>query len=174
MLEQIKLRRLAESKRVRRAVAKSKRRLVTTAGGGQKYADVAEEEKNASNQSGGSLDEGKKNHHTPKFIQHCVSAITQDPEKLAKVEAGGPDGEKGSPFAICADSYKKKTRSKAAAHSQGEHHTVKDYEGSLSKLREAVEAKRMERLDRNAVVFRSVGQDPTGLDRRVVRFSPRG
>lgn len=133
------------------------------------------EEKNASNQSGGTLDEGEKKHHTPKFVQHCVSAITEDPKKLAQVKAGGPDGE-GSPFAICNASYKKKTRSKAADHAQqakGEkkHHTVKDYESALKKLRESVEERAASNVDPRGVAFGPMLEEHTPTAQ--IRFSPQ-
>lgn len=71
-----------------------------------------------------------REHRMPKFVQHCVAAITNDPQRLAKVK------QKGSPFAICIAQYKRNTRSLAAKHSVGKHHTVKDYEIALAKLRE--------------------------------------
>lgn len=179
-LDDLKLKRLYEARSLKGRLGKT-RRLVTDAKGRQVYAtgaegggtvdEVADEEKNASNQSGGTLGEGKKSHHTPKFVQHCVSAITEKPESLNRVEAGGPKGEKGSPFAICHASYKKKTRSKAAAHSKGEHHSVKQYEKSLATLREDVERAREESVDRRAIFFSDVPQQAT---RRHIRFTPRG
>jgi hypothetical protein len=171
MLDQIKTRRLLEAKRVRKVLSKTKRRLVRLPSGVQAYTDVKETADDADEDS--VVVEGEKKPRTPKFIQHCISAITQDPEKLADVKAGGEDGE-GSPFAVCANSYKKKTRSKAAAHAKGDHHTVGDYKDSLKKLREAVEDRREECIDRQVVTYRPIGQEPNGLDRRSVRFSPEG
>lgn len=152
--------------------------------------------KNASNQSGGTLDgstvtveydldedgnytnarvldEGKK-HHTPKFVQHCVTAITEKPEKLADVEAGGPGGEKGSPFAICNAAYKKKTRSKAASHAKGKHHSVKQYKQSLATLRESLELVRKQNPLRHAMLFENTDYEPKQGARRYVRYAPRG
>ena len=117
------------------------------------------------------IDEGKKKHHTPKFVQHCVTAITQDPERLAKIKAGGEGGEEGSPFAVCNASYDKKTRSKAAAHSQGEHHTTTEYEAALKKLR--VE-NRQNAPDRGRIVFEAASSDLKQSDRSRIVYRPRG
>jgi hypothetical protein len=165
-LNDIKLKRLTEAREKKEG--KRKRKLVTDPKGRQTYIMVDEDEE--------ILDEGTKKHHTPKFVQHCVSAITEDPKKLAKVKAGGEDGE-GSPFAICHASYKKKTRSKAADHAQqakGEkkHHTVKDYEKALEKLREAVEERTAMNPDPRSVTFGTVLESAPAP--RTVRFAPRG
>lgn len=192
-LDEIKLKRLCEAKSVASLLNKKKKRrrsIKTLKPGGQQVYDYIdddeeidtdavvvenpEDEKNSSNQSGGTIEEGKKRPHTPKFVQHCVSAITEKPKTLARVEAGGSKGEKGSPFAICHASYKKKTRSKAAAHSQGSHHTVKQYKDSLKKLREDVERARQESVDRRTIFFGATQDDLKGSDRRYIRYSPEG
>jgi hypothetical protein len=118
------------------------------------------------------LQEGEKKHHTPKFVQHCVTAITEKPESLSRVEKQAPKGTDGSPFGICWAQYKKHRRSLAAKHSQGKHHTVKQYEGALAKLREETDALRKSRPSRSRIVFETLGDDPKGLSRRKVVFSP--
>jgi hypothetical protein len=192
-LDEIKLKRLCEVKSIAPLLNKKKKRrraIKTLKPGGQQVYDYIdddeevdpdavvvenpEDEKNSSNQSGGTIEEGEKKHHTPKFVQHCVSAITEKPKTLARVEAGGSKGEKGSPFAICHASYKKKTRSKAAEHSKGSHHTVKQYEGALKKLREAVELARQGSVDRRSIIFGSVQEGLKSADRRHIRYSPEG
>jgi len=140
--------------------------------------------KNPSNQSGGSLEEvvapnydinegAGKRHHTPEFVQHCVTAITENPAKLADVEVGGEDGEKGSPFAICNAAYKKKTKSKAASHSRGAHHSVKEYEAALKKLREDTMTIRETRPPRGQIIFKPGGpNEPKRSARGQVQFRP--
>lgn len=113
------------------------------------------------------LEEGKKKHHTPKFVQHCVSAITEKPESLERVEKK----KNGSPFGICWAQYKKKRRSLATKHSQGKHHTVKDYEGALATLRKEAAEIRASRPSRSQVVFEVV-QSPRKRQRALVRFAP--
>lgn len=115
------------------------------------------------------VSEGKKKHHTPKFVQHCVSAITNDPEKLADVEKK----KDGSPFAICNAQYNKDKKSLAAKHSQGKHHTVKDYENALEKLRESVEERAAHNVDPRSVSFTPVVGEQE-VDPRSIRFSPWG
>ena len=118
----------------------------------------------------------KKPSRTPLFIKHCVAAIVQKPATLARVQAGGQEAGGGSPFAVCSATYNKDKRKLAADHSQqakGEkkHHTLKDYEQALEKLRED---NRREKLDRSRVVFEQ--RDARELrrsDRRRITFVPR-
>jgi len=132
-------------------------------------------DKNASNQSGGSLlDEGKK-HQTPEFVRHCVTAITEKPETLSRVKAQAPEDTDGSPFAICYAKYKQNTRSLAAKHATGKHHTIKQYEGALKTLRTKTEELRATRPSRTSIVFESHHETgETKRDRRKqVRFEPK-
>jgi hypothetical protein len=121
------------------------------------------------------LQEGKKRPHTPKFVQHCVTAITEKPESLSRVKREAPKGSDGSPFAICWAQYKKKRRSLAAKHSKGEHHTVKEYKGALKTLRQETEEIRRARPSRSAIIFEAAGPDAIErTDRSRIRFQPEG
>jgi hypothetical protein len=108
---------------------------------------------------------------TPKFVQHCVAAITSDPERLAKVQAR----KDGSPFGICVAQHKKNKPELNAAHSQGKHHTVKDYKKALEKLRESVDGHASQNIRPDAVVFNpnviTESDDPL-LDTSAVRYTP--
>ena len=126
------------------------------------------DENGASDQSGGALEEGEQKHHTPKFIQHCVTAITEKPEKMAKIKKQ----KDGSPFAICHAQYKKNKRGLAAAHSRGKHHTVVQYERALKKLKEETERVRASKRSRENITFGSNGDDPRRTDRSQVLFQP--
>ncbi|MDX1486861.1 MAG: hypothetical protein R3268_01575 [Acidiferrobacterales bacterium] len=130
-------------------------------------------QKTPSNESGGTLEEGEKKHHTPKFVQHCVAAITEKPKELKRIKKGGNNGEEGTPFAICWDNYNKNKKSLAAKHAKGNHHSVKDYEKSLKKLREAREAARAKRVDPRQIVFETRAPEHIKREaRRNIRFEP--
>jgi hypothetical protein len=116
--------------------------------------------------------EGKKKHHTPKFVQHCVAAITGEPESLERIEKNAPKGSDGSPFAICWAKYKSNRRSLAAKHAKGKHHTVKDYEKSLATLRQEAEKIRASRPSRRQIVFEHANVEPKGARRVLIEFRP--
>lgn len=106
------------------------------------------------------LEEGEKKHHTPKFVQHCVSAIMEKPKSEQPKE----------PFAVCHAARNKNKAKLDAAHRTGKHHTVKDYENALEKLREAVEERAALNIDPRNVTFGPVLEgEPTA---RQIRFSP--
>lgn len=160
-LDEIKVKRLTEGKKAdeKKGGIKKVRRLPT---GTQVYANEADDASDP-------LVEGEKKHETPKFVQHCVAAITSDPQKLAKVQAR----KDGSPFGICVAQYKKNPRTLAAKHAQGEHHTVKEYEKALKKLRESVEHHAAQNTRPSAVFF-----DPLAITEEAssatetIRFKP--
>ena len=115
------------------------------------------------------LEEGKKKRpHTPEFVRHCVAAITEKPEDLARIE----QKKDGSPFGICWSKYKKNKRSLAAKHSKGEHHTAKDYESALATLRNETREIRESRPSRKNIVFEEQWE-PRGEQRSQIRFSPK-
>lgn len=116
------------------------------------------------------LSEGAKQHHTPEFVRHCVTAITEKPDSLDRVQ----QKKDGSPFAICNAQYNKNKRPLAAKHSQGGHHTVKQYEKALSTLRQRREEAREARDSRRTIVFEGVPLDPKKGDRRRICFKPGG
>mgnify|MGYP000990205397 CR=1 FL=1 len=99
-----------------------------------------------------------KDYKTPEFVRHCVTAITERPKDLARVESGRKGD--GSPFGICWSKYNKNKSSLDARHSTGEHHTNKEYEQALSKLREATEQLRAERPKRTAVAYAPTAARP--------------
>ena len=145
-------------------------------------------EKNASNQSGGTLGEGDvvvdydidangnhhfkriiaegKKHETPKFIQHCVTAITEKPAAMARIARK----KDGSPFGVCTAAYKRNKQSLAARHASGEHHSVRDYEGALKKLRQEAAELRASRPSRSRIVFEQLSEPKH--QRSAVRFKP--
>ena len=160
-LNDIKIKRLSESTKSTKGKRKnSVKKLRKLASGSQAYVDVAEDEDEDEDDL---VSEAEV--RTPKFVQHCVSAITSDSAKLKKVE------QKGSPFAICNAQYNSNKASLASRHSQGRHHSVKDYKNALTKLREAVEAHSESNVDPRCVSFTPlVGEQEVNL--RSVRFAP--
>ena len=112
------------------------------------------------------INEGIEKHHTPKFVQHCVTAITQDTARLNQVQ----QKKGGSPFAVCQAQYDKSKGSLAAKHSQGKHHSVKDYEKALATLRETVESRSRQNVDPRGVVYSPY--QPLTLSRNLIRFEP--
>lgn len=134
-------------------------------------------EKNAINESDSSpsgdgvgaqvINEGEKKHRTPEFVRHCVTAITEKPKSLDRVQ----QKKDGSPFAICHAQYKKDKRSLAAKHSKGEHHTNKEYEKALKTLRTKTEELRNQRAPRSSFVFEAAS--PNTIKHKSVRFETR-
>jgi hypothetical protein len=166
-LDEIKIKRLTEGKK---AAAKK--------GGGKKVRTSADGTQTYAKEDAGSptpsapenvVVEGAKEHKTPKFVQHCVAAITADPARLADVEKR----KDGSPFAIC-NARLNSNPALAAKHSQGKHHTVKDYEKALVKLRETTDKHAATNVRPASVAF-----DPdadagnTTTPTKAVRFNPR-
>lgn len=84
-------------------------------------------------------------HDTPKFVQHCVSAIVNDPTRLRKL--------KTSPFAICNAVYEKNKRVLAARHATGKHHSIKEFEKALALLKARTKEMRESRAPRHSVLF---------------------
>jgi len=101
--------------------------------------------------------EKKKKHHTPPFVQHCVTAIANDPEKMKSI--------KGSPFGICWAEYEKKPGALDAQHPQTSA-KEKNYEKTLAKLKDDIDVLRAGRQSRRDVVF-----EHREHDHRNVRFS---
>lgn len=119
------------------------------------------------------VSESEKKHHNPKFVRDCVAAITQNSEDLERVEQDAPGKEKGSPFAVCWAKYNKNKKSLAAKHSKGSHHTTKDYEAALKKLRESTEALRANRQPRSSITFDATpSAERKGHSRRDVHYKP--
>ena len=155
-LNDIKLKRLSEA--TKKQTKKPARKLRRLANGSQAFVDV-EESVNV---------EEAKEPRTPKFVQHCVAAITQDPEKLAKVQ----QKKDGSPFPICQAQYNKNKGSLAAKHSQGQHHSTQDYKNALATLREAVEQRSAQNVDPRSVVFGPRLEEGQTVDPRTIRYAP--
>jgi hypothetical protein len=182
-LEKLKLQRLCEAKKLRRLVGRRRRLVMDPKTKRQMYVTIGDEEgaaprneaveKNASNESGGTLGEGERP-QTPAFVRHCVTAITEKPAELERIERDAPAGTDGSPFAVCWAKYNEDKASLAAKHAKGKHHTVAQYEKALGKLRENVAAAREESLDRSQIVFGDIQETIDPEDRRFVRYSPGG
>lgn len=121
-----------------------------------------------------SIDEGKKEHQNPTFVRKCVDAITQDKDKLEKIERDGGDGEdKGSPFAVCHAQYNKNKRSLAAKHTDDTGPSEKQWKSTLSKLRESLDALRNSRPPRTSIVFDAQPADfRKRAARRDIQFDP--
>jgi len=154
-LNDIKLKRLTEAAEKREKKKRPKKKLHRLSSGSQAYVDPD------------AVNEGK-DYKDPKFVRDCVSAITQDPVKLAKVQ----ERPGGSPFPICKKTYSRNKAALAAKHSQGRHHSNKDYEESLKKLREAVEARAAQNIDPRSVCFGPRLEEDKILDPRTIRFAP--
>jgi hypothetical protein len=183
-LDKLKLKRLCEAKRLKGRIAKttkamktlkakSTRRLETNEKGAQVYASQPGLTAATDVDGDDVLGEGKQ-HQTPAFVRHCVTAITEKPKDLARVEKDAPGGDDGSPFAICWAKYKGNKKSLAAKHAKGEHHTGAQYEKALATLREDVEEARRDNAQRNTVVFNDVDVIPTASSRHLIRYAPRG
>jgi hypothetical protein len=185
-LDNIKLKRLSESAkrlkgRVPRTTAslvRTTKRLSTDKKGRQVYATQATADGSVSKEDtevndDEALIEGKKP-KTPDFVRHCVTAITEKPKELARVQQDAPGPDEGSPFAICNAKYNNNKRSLAAKHSKGEHHSVGQYEKALEKLREDVEEARSQNVNRSTVLHSDVVIEATSTTRHLVRYAPRG
>ena len=101
----------------------------------------------------------EKKHHTPPFVQHCVTAIANDSQKMKAI--------KGSPFGICWAAYEKKPGALNAAHPR-DPQKEKDYEKVLLKLKDDIDSLRADRPSRREVVF-----EHRDNDHRRVRFECR-
>lgn len=122
---------------------------------------------------GEAIEEGdEKKHHTPEFVRHCVTAITEKPKDLERVKQDAPGSDEGSPFAICWAKYKGNKRSLAAKHAKGKHHTVSQYKKALATLREDLEKIRGENIDRRKIMHSDVGIDPAPSTRHLIRYAP--
>ncbi len=113
------------------------------------------------------IEEGAEEPRTPKFVQHCVTAITEKPKVLNKLKQQG-----ASPFAICNSAYSKNKRSLSATHSGGTHHTAAQYERALKKLREDTERAREDSPSRDQIVFDAAPGVPRNEGRRTISFNP--
>jgi len=193
-LDKLKLRRLCEAKRLKARVARTSKTLKGIQQGNPKASRVKTTKVLTTNEKGSqiyasqptiggaakeaveddvNLDEGKRP-HTPEFVRHCVTAITEKPKELARVESGAPEGTDGSPFGICWAKYKGNKSSLAAKHSKGEHHTDSQYKKALATLREDVEEARRQNAGRSRLMFSDVEVSPTAANRHLIRFVPRG
>ena len=193
-LDKLKLKRLCESKKLKgriarttkaagglkaagktKGVVRTTKRLTVDAKGNQIYAEQpggAGAREATDDEDESHLDEGKK-HDTPAFVRHCVTAITEKPADLERVEKDAPADTDGSPFAICWAKYKGDKRSLVAKHSRGEHHSVAQYEKSLATLREDVDRVRQQNASRTAHdVAEEITLTPT--NRHLIRYTPRG
>ena len=171
-LSDIKLKRLMEAKatKAKKGGGKQVRRDPKT--GAQVYTTKEDEnlpgsvvveydvEADGTYSNGRIVSEGEKKHHTPKFVQHCVSAITEQPK----------DKQPAEPFGVCNAQFNKDKPALAAKHAKGSHHTVQDYQDALEKLREAVELRRRENVNPRGVSYRAVLEHE--VDIRNIRYSP--
>jgi len=170
-IDKLKIKRISEAKKLNARVAKTSlarrttRQLTTDEKGHQIYARTKEDLDLED-----SLDEGK-GHKTSDFVRRCVTAITERPKDLARVEAGKPDG---SPFAICNAKYNDNKRSLAAKHSKGEHHSDAQYKKTLATLRESVTEARQQNEDRGDLFYSDVVTPVTSTNRHLVHYTPRG
>ena len=172
-INELKLKRISEAKKLNARVAKTSlarrttKQLTTDEKGRQIYAQQAAKEDLDLEDS---LDEGK-GHKTSDFVRHCVTAITERPKDLARVEAGKPGG---SPFAICNAKYNDDKRSLAAKHSKGEHHSDAQYKKALATLREGVIVARQQNEDRGDLFYSDVVTPVTSTNRHLIHYTPRG
>ena len=96
-------------------------------------------------------------HLTPPFVQHCVAAITGDPEKMKAI--------KGSPFGICWAQYKKSGEPEKTQTPKKE----REYEKALTKLHQETAELRASHPPRREIVF---GPSEVKQRHREIRFVP--
>jgi len=175
-IDELKLKRISEAKKLNTRVAKTSlarrttKLLMTDEKGRQVYAkQSAKEDLDVEALDNEDLDEGK-GHKTSDFVRHCVTAITERPKDLARVETGKPDG---SPFAVCNAKYNDNKRSLAAKHSKGEHHSDARYKESLATLRGRVDEARQQNADRGSVLYSDIVLPVSSDTRHLVRYVPR-
>ena len=111
----------------------------------------------------------------PPFVQHCVSAIATNPETMRRLRAGSPSKKDAAsaPYAICRDRYNKSTRSLAASHATGAHHSKSDFKKAIKTLAKLREDLRYSMAPRHRVIFEAASSEEVkGGSRRAVRFTP--
>ena len=69
---------------------------------------------------------------TPEFVRHCVTAISQDPGKVAQIK------RKGTVHGICQATYDSNVSELSRRHPKGVHHTADEYHDAADKLGEAL------------------------------------